>query len=341
MKEQERLSGVKYQEIQRANAEEIMSDAIHGATGEVSSDDDNERQTKKNKKEQKDAQESFAEKKRRWEAERDKVGLGKFNDVDGDLVADSKDSIAQNAMAGQPKVSEELWNKDEPKTELDNFIQEELYPHDKIMIVDDRIVICGSSNINDRSQLGFHDSELAIVMEDTNLVDSTIAGKPHKAGHHAMTLRRLLWREHLGLLPPQELDAEKDPNAQPPTDAPNDILDSGANAEHYKFVEDPLNDELWNMWTSQATTNTDVFRRLFRADPDDHIKTFKDYAEFLPTKEMRQGHLFDRFMSVEHVKQELDKIRGHLVWMPLDFLKDAEMAEKGLAVNAYTESIYT
>jgi phospholipase D1/2 len=44
---------------------------------------------------------------------------------------------------------------------------------------------------------------------------------------------------------------------------------------------------------------------------------------------------------VEVVRQELDKIKGHLVWMPLDFLKDANMAEKGLQVNAYTESIYT
>lgn len=33
--------------------------------------------------------------------------------------------------------------------------------------------------------------------------------------------------------------------------------------------------------------------------------------------------------------------QGHLVWMPLHFLEDAEMAEKGLAVNYYTESIYT
>jgi len=27
--------------------------------------------------------------------------------------------------------------------------------------------------------------------------------------------------------------------------------------------------------------------------------------------------------------------------MPLDFLKDAEMAEKGLQINSWTESVYT
>ena len=38
------------------------------------------------------------------------------------------------------------------------------YIHSKLMIVDDRRVICGSSNLNDRSQRGDHDSEIAIVI---------------------------------------------------------------------------------------------------------------------------------------------------------------------------------
>ena len=38
---------------------------------------------------------------------------------------------------------------------------------------------------------------------------------------------------------------------------------------------------------------------------------------------------------------KLEQIKGHLVWMPLDFLEDAEMAEKGMQVNEWTESIYT
>ena len=46
-------------------------------------------------------------------------------------------------------------------------------------------------------------------------------------------------------------------------------------------------------------------------------------------------------MPAEDIRKKLDRIRGHLVWMPLDFLRDAEMAEKGLQVNAFTESIYT
>lgn len=42
-------------------------------------------------------------------------------------------------------------------------VSEIVYVHSKCMIVDDKYVICGSANINDRSMLGNRDSELAIV----------------------------------------------------------------------------------------------------------------------------------------------------------------------------------
>jgi phospholipase D1/2 len=206
------------------------------------------------------------------------------------------------------------------------------------LIVDDRIAICGSSNINDRSQLGFHDSELSIVMEDTHTLPSKMDGKEFMAGHHAASLRRILWREHLGLIPAQPLDAEDDPNAQPPDEGDNDFY---AHDEWDSFVADPLSDDLWKMWTERATTNTTVFRQLFHADPDDNIKTFEDYDHFMPKDSYKSGHLFDPYQPVDHVRQELDKIKGHLVWMPLKFLQDAEMAEKGMQVNSWTESVYT
>lgn len=175
-------------------------------------------------------------------------------------------------------------------------------------------------------------------MEDTNTMDSKMNGSDYKAGHHAATLRRMLWREHLGLIPAQPLDASEDPNAQPPGQGDNDYL---ANDEHDVLVTDPLSDELWERWTGQATTNTEVFRYLFHADPDNNIKTFNDYQNFLPRGDRKAGHLYNEYMPVDEVRKGLDKIRGHLVWMPLDFLRDAEMAEKGLQINAYTESIYT
>jgi phosphatidylserine/phosphatidylglycerophosphate/cardiolipin synthase-like enzyme len=43
---------------------------------------------------------------------------------------------------------------------LDTPVTELIYIHSKLMIVDDRLVICGSANINDRSLLGNRDSEV-------------------------------------------------------------------------------------------------------------------------------------------------------------------------------------
>ncbi len=106
------------------------------------------------------------------------------------------------------------------------------------------------------------------MMQDTNILPSTMDGQPYEAGHHAATLRRMLWREHLGLLPAQTLDAKDDPNAQPPDDCPNDIQEG----ETFEFVADPLSDQVWDLWCGRASRNTDLFRHLFRPDPDDHSK---------------------------------------------------------------------
>lgn len=45
-------------------------------------------------------------------------------------------------------------------------VSEIIYVHSKLMIVDDRIALIGSANINDRSLMGSRDSEIAIVVED-------------------------------------------------------------------------------------------------------------------------------------------------------------------------------
>ncbi|KAH0542956.1 hypothetical protein FGG08_002725 [Glutinoglossum americanum] len=247
--------------------------------------------------------------------------------------APSVDPVAASAMLHGDKAPEAPWTGN-PEPGDHTFIQEELYIHSKLLIVDDRVVICGSANLNDRSQLGSRDSELAIVMEDTRTINSMMDGQPYVAGHHAATLRRFLWREHLGLLPPQDLNGSNDANAQPPGDCDSNIY----GGEEDGFVADPLDDQLWELWTGNATRNTDIFRDLFHADPDDCLKSFQDYSKFLP-KGIKQGHLYDP--SRTDVKEKLKQIRGHLVWMPLDFLKDSQMAETGLQVNAITESIYT
>lgn len=142
-------------------------------------------------------------------------------------------------------------------------------------------------------------------MQDTNLLPSKMDGQDYEAGHHAATLRRFLWREHLGLLPAQTLDAKDDPNAQPPG-----IKNSWHEGDEWDaFVTDPMSDELWEMWTGRATTNTKMFRWLFHADPDDNIKTFENYQNFLPRGDRKTGHLFNEFTPAEHVRKGLDNIK--------------------------------
>ncbi|KAG1748704.1 phospholipase D [Suillus lakei] len=74
-----------------------------------------------------------------------------------------------------------------------------VYIHGKVCIVDDRLAIIGSANINERSQRGDRDSEIAAVIRDTDLIDGTMAGKPFKVGRFAHTLRMRLMREHVGV----------------------------------------------------------------------------------------------------------------------------------------------
>lgn len=47
----------------------------------------------------------------------------------------------------------------------------QVYIHGKVCIVDDRLAIIGSANINERSQRGDRDSELAAVIRDTDMID--------------------------------------------------------------------------------------------------------------------------------------------------------------------------
>lgn len=47
----------------------------------------------------------------------------------------------------------------------------QVYIHGKVCIVDDRLAIIGSANINERSQRGDRDSELAAVIRDTDMIN--------------------------------------------------------------------------------------------------------------------------------------------------------------------------
>lgn len=55
-------------------------------------------------------------------------------------------------------------------------------------------LLTGSANINDRSMLGKRDSEMAVIVQDTETVPSVMDGKEYQAGRFAQGLRLQCFR---------------------------------------------------------------------------------------------------------------------------------------------------
>ncbi|XP_071452786.1 phospholipase D1 [Hetaerina americana] len=172
-----------------------------------------------------------------------------------------------------------------------DLVTELIYVHSKLMIVDDKIVICGSANINDRSMLGKRDSEIAVIVEDKEFVDSSMNGKLHLSGKYASSLRKSLFREHLGITDPSS-----------------------------SIVDDPISDQFYHdVWMSTAAKNTEIFEEVFRCIPSDAVSTFyklKKYQEEVPLS----------VSDAAAAKVMLQDVKGHLVFLPLAFLEGENLA---------------
>ncbi|KAF4339158.1 phospholipase d1 [Fusarium beomiforme] len=267
------------------------------------------------------------------------------------------DTISSCYMDKGPRVTDLRWDGN-PEDEIEAFVSEELYIHSKLLIVDDRLVICGSANLNDRSQVGDHDSEIAVVIEDPTPVDSYMNGRPYTASRFAASLRRFLFRKHLGLVPDQN-PSQPTRNWTPVDRDPNDY-DWGSPADH--LVVDPLSPDFQRLWNSTARVNTETFDRAFHPVPTNRVRTWKDYDTFfsqyfiIPGKKdqdvkaelkkgkVEYGHIVKSEFpgGVREVREWLSRIRGTLVEMPLDFLVDAgDIAKEGLTLNNLTNELYT
>ncbi|WEW61226.1 phospholipase D [Emydomyces testavorans] len=282
------------------------------------------------------------------------------------------DSVAECYMLGGEDIRNVPWEQNHGMPEIDAFVSEELYIHSKVLIADDRTVICGSANINDRSQLGYHDSEIAVIIQDPAPLESTMNGQPYLVSRFASTLRRQLCRKHLGLIPAQDYQ-RPDANFEP-VGVPNQY-DMGSPED--RIVADPLSDTFQSLWNSRAKQNTEVYRKVFHAVPDDSVRNWNDYKEFYeyyfrkeevdkqkqgqppapvaqtpgpgeglnpaPATKYECGHVIrDEFPEgVRAVKEELRKVKGTLVEMPLMFLIEEDIAKEGVGLNKLTEEIYT
>lgn len=135
LEELEKKAGVSYQDIQRGIAESMMSESVHPSVGKEGDMNEKSYDIDKNQRE---------EKVQKLEKFEEQVEQGKVEKGDA-----SRDSVAHTTMLNGGKMVDEPWEGD-PEAEKANFVQEELYVHAKVCIVDDRTVICGSANINDR-----------------------------------------------------------------------------------------------------------------------------------------------------------------------------------------------
>ncbi|EDO43750.1 predicted protein [Nematostella vectensis] len=173
-------------------------------------------------------------------------------------------------------------------------ITELVYVHTKMMVVDDRVAIIGSANINDRSMLGKRDSEIAVRLEDRELVSSVMNGEEFQVGPFAHSLRTHLFMEHLGL---ESCSGE-------PTDV---------------NVQDPVSDGFYkDVWMRTAENNTKIYSEVFHCLPTDEVRSFGELALFKMIEPLVDK---DRAAARESVKS----IRGNLVTLPLHFMEREDL----------------
>ncbi|CAI2162099.1 19719_t:CDS:10 [Funneliformis geosporum] len=265
---------------------------------------------------------------------------GKQNgDISVDSFSDEQRSLFNGGrIGGEPAIPAGIVQTD-PKQ---HFVTEEVYIHSKLMIVDDRFVICGSANINDRSQLGNRDSEIAIVIEDKKNISTRMNGKEYQAAKFAYTLRCSLFKEHLGLCEPQDhstITKSSLPPMKPKAlfdllherdQSISEIIDDDMNYKLPKkkhptkddlVVMDPLSDQFYKYWQTTAKTNSETFRSVFRCVPDKNVTSWIEYNNFVPDPtKVRTGHVANSEISEEVTREKLNNVRGHLVEFPLEFL---------------------
>ncbi|KAG9494079.1 hypothetical protein GDO78_001753 [Eleutherodactylus coqui] len=166
-----------------------------------------------------------------------------------------------------------------------NLVTELIYVHSKLFIADDNTVIIGSANINDRSMMGKRDSEMAVIIQDTETVPSVMAGEAYEAGKFALSLRMHCFRLLLGGL--------NDPSIN---------------------IQDPISDKFFKeVWVATTARNTTIFDKVFRCLPSDEVQNFFHLPDFLAKTALATQ---DRARAQE----ELQRIRGFVVQLPFLFL---------------------
>ncbi|RNA08040.1 phospholipase D2 isoform X1 [Brachionus plicatilis] len=170
---------------------------------------------------------------------------------------------------------------------MGKLVQEIIYVHSKLMIVDDKYVICGSANINDRSLLGKRDSEVAAVIKDEEFFESVLGGEQVMVGKYANSLRKKIFKLHLGIY----------------FNNPNKVE-----------VQDCVCDQFYDYFRSVSDQNTFVYDYVFKCLPSDNIKSF----DTLKTYSL--SPCLSKTDPIKAKKEMEEKVKGFIVNFPLLFL---------------------
>jgi len=170
--------------------------------------------------------------------------------------------------------------------EFKNTIETEMvYIHSKLMIIDDRKTVIGSANINDRSMAGYKDSEICMIVEDTLHVDSTMDGRPYRAGPFSYNLRMKTWGDNMGL-----------------------------KAEDFGIMEDPLSDEFWERFKGLARNNTRLYEKAFPGlIPSNRITKLSQMNEVVEEEE-----------EVNNRKTKIDSVHSDTIGVSIGGLEDLD-----------------
>uniref|UniRef100_A0A8C3B0L7 Phospholipase n=1 Tax=Cyclopterus lumpus TaxID=8103 RepID=A0A8C3B0L7_CYCLU len=176
-------------------------------------------------------------------------------------------------------------------TELEGrLVTELIYVHSKMLIADDNTVIIGSANINDRSMLGKRDSEVAVIVEDSEKVASVMDGQAYEAGPYALQLRLECFRTILGGHNDTSID-----------------------------MSDPVGDRFYKeVWMTTAGRNATIYEKVFRCLPSSLVRNMSELEQYQSKPGLAQTDL-------GRAQEELRKIRGFLVQFPLDFLSEENL----------------
>ncbi|XP_061522047.1 phospholipase D1-like isoform X3 [Phycodurus eques] len=170
------------------------------------------------------------------------------------------------------------------------LVTELIYVHSKMLIADDNAVIIGSANINDRSMLGKRDSEVAVIVEDSETVASVMDGRAYRAGRFALGLRVECFKTILG--------AHGDPSID---------------------VSDPISDQFYKeVWMSTCARNATIYQKVFRCLPSSDVRNVPELDGYLGKPGLDRD-------DPARAHEELRKIRGFAVQFPLQFLAEQNL----------------